>query len=224
MDLKTLRSELAFLVNFTEGAADQDFVTARLNKALNRAYTKEVASAKLVATRKFFLANESHTWPASTLRFSLPKSLRGKALVDWQDVTDGEPGVRLDGISWFDRDTLQWDGEDGPGSARTIRFFYEAVAEELIANEQEPRLIPPEYHMLIVWTAACFLRGIGDDVVPRDWKIEREELRLDYQKWVARGRPLTDTPRVRDSRDGGFGATTQNVAGFGSPGDGLDPP
>ena len=229
MDRRELRSELAFYVNFTEGAADQDFATARLNKALASAYKKIVGRAKTMTNRDHWVMNQEVTWPASAVRFTVPDALTQKGVIDIVDVTGSEPGFRFvigsgGDAFWYDRKTLQWvSGSTGPGSARTLRFFYEAAAEDWKTDEESPQLIPPELHMLLVWEAACDLRNVGDDRVPADWRYERDELRLDFYKWAARGRPFNNVTTIGSAGETG-GASTVNVEGFGSAGDGLSPP
>ena len=227
MDKKELRSELAFFVNVTEGTADVDFATTRLNKFLDRGYNYLVEKAKLQSSRNLWVTFVDITWPASTLRFTLPTEIHGKVYIATLDVTGGEPGVRFDAgpdFTWAGTHVWQWPGTAGPGAAKTIRVFYEAVAESLISDESVPVLVPPQYHWLIVWQAALLMRTLADDRVPTGWREEYNEMFLDYLKHVSRGRPLTSTPRIHGGSGGLDSATTLNVAGFGSVGDGLSPP
>ncbi len=229
MDRRELRSELAFYVNFTEGTADQDFATTRLNKALQAAYKKIVVRAKLMTNKNNWLMNQNVTWPTGALRLILPEGLQQKYILDIFDVSSDEQGERLTigtggDAFWFDRKTLQWGaGDSGPGSEMTLRFYYEATPEEWLRDEDSPLLIPTELHMLLVWEAACDLRNIGDDQIPADWKEERKEMRLDYYKWMSRGKPSSTVTTIGKSTPGA-GPSTLNVDGFGSIGDGLNPP
>jgi hypothetical protein len=201
-----LRDELAFLANFSANQASQDFVQTRLNKALDQAYNQEVERAKLNGSQKFFhMSTDSITWPVSTTTLAVPDVLVGKSIIDVLDITDGENGIPLvfgmngqaaGTIFWKDHKTWQWSALGGPSSARTMRAIYEAVAEKLLNDDATPELVPAQFHMLIVWTAAILLRKAGDEMAPMSWTQERDEMRLDYYKHVARGRPTSHVARV----------------------------
>lgn len=207
MNRLEMQQEVSFRLNFTEGSADQDFTTTRLQKLIQQSYNKLVERAKLVGTRRQFLdASADITWAASAQQLELPEALLNKTIVDIYDVTNGEPGYPLvvanDGLSagdmfWYDRETLQWSTVDGPSSARTLRLYYVATAEELSLDNSTPRLIPPQFHELIVWDAAILGRQIADEGAPESWLYERNEMWLDFAKFVALGKPLSDTPRIR---------------------------
>lgn len=205
MNRNDLRSELAFLLNFTEDTADQDFTSNRLNKALDRAYNLEVERAKLQGSYKYFHQTASATWAASSQTYALVDPFKDKAIIDIYDVTSGEPGFPLvvaahmnqgGNAFWKDRNTLQWTGVGGPSDARTLRVFYEATAETLMSDESIPELVPPQFHYLLVWTASILLREAGDEEIPRSWMHEREELRMDFYKHISRGRPTSHVPTI----------------------------
>lgn len=213
MNRKQLRSELAFLLNFTEGDADQDFAKARLNKLLDRAYNLEVERAKLSAGKDYFKGvSANFTWTVSTQTLALPSALEGVSIIDVVDITAGEPGTALEfafgygtsggDVFWKDKDTLQWTAVGGPGSARTLRAVYEQRAADLQDDETEPDLVPSQFHWLIVWTAAILGRSTADDMAPGDWRLEQREMRLDFYKHVSKGRPLSNSPRIQSQRDG----------------------
>lgn len=199
MNRKQLRGELAFLLNFTEGDADQDFAKARLNKLLDRAQNLEVERAKLHGGKAYFQgATANFTWAASAQTLAVPSSLQGPSIIDVYNITSGEPGLPLvfgddaysgGDVFWKDKDTWQWSTVGGPGSALTLRGYYEQVASDLQDDEDEPDLIPSQFHYLLVWTAACLGRAGADDRIPQDWKDERKEMRLDFYKHVSKARP-----------------------------------
>jgi hypothetical protein len=207
MNRKQLREELAFLLNFTEGQADQDFAKARLNKLIDRAYNLEVERSKTGAVKAYFQgATADFTWAASAQTLAVPSSLQAPSIIDVYDITSGEPGVPLvfgdDAFSggdlfWKDRETWQWTGVGGPGSALTLRGIYEQCAEDLRDDEAEPELIPAQFHYLIVWTAAALGRGGADDSIPSDWKEERREMRLDFYKHVSKARPKSRVNTIK---------------------------
>jgi hypothetical protein len=198
MNRGTLRQELSFLLNAEENAADQAFNTSRLNKAIDQAYEREWERAKLHANGEFSkMYQDGLTWPASQLRLVLPESLASKTIIDIYDITSGEPGAVLiskSNYTWADRGTLQWVGTTGPGSAKSLRVYYEAVAEPLINDDAVPVLIPPQFHQLLVWSAGCQLRAGADERMPPDWVTERDDLRLDCYKHLSRGKPLSAPP------------------------------
>ena len=216
MNQKQLRSEVAFLLNFTEGTADQDFAKARLNKLIDRAYNLEVERAKTAAGKAYFKGFTSDfTWTASSQTLAVPTALSSVTIIDVYDITNGEPGVPLifsfgegnagGDLFWKDKDTWQWTASGGPGSALTLRGYYEQVAEMLQNDDDEPLLVPAQFHYLLVYTAAILGRGAGDDIAPAEWKEERREMRLDYIKHVSKGRPLSASPRVQSDLYDGTG-------------------
>lgn len=226
MNRGELRSDLAFMLNFTESTADQDFVQARLNKLIQQAYNQELERAKLHGlTRYFQVASGDVTWAASEQRLDVPDAINGKAILDIVDVTDGEPGFRFDveqNAFWYDHNTLQWRVDGGPGSAMTLRFYYTATAEPLETDEAVPQYIPPQFHYLIIWTAAILGREIADEMAPEAWYQTREDLRLDFYKHTTLGKPLSSTPTLHPNRSGGvLGTVPIDTSGIG---DGLLPP
>ncbi len=208
MDLAELRDQLAFSLNHNDGQTDQDFSDARLNDNINWAYRREVRGAKLEGVRSYFTKNDSFTWAADAVTQTLPLNLRRKQIVVFKDITSNDPGQKLTvsadgargGVHWVDNNTLQW-GTSGPGATKTIRAFYLADAEKLTDDADEPELIPEEMHELIVWSAAVYLRTVADEFAPPGWLAALTEARMDYHKYVSRGRPYDDEPWIR-YRDG----------------------
>lgn len=225
-----LRADLAFMLSTNEGSANQDFSTPRLNKALDRAIQREVERAKLHANRDWFLATAPLTWAASQPTLELPAGLVGKTVVAFVDITDGEPGGRLGpgvDFAYRDNNTLVWlPNTTGPTTARTLRVFYEAVHVPMQADSDVPTIIPEQFHQLIVYSAACMLRSSLDDESPREWREERDELRLDYYKHTARPRPSAGAITILPSSGSGsdVGGTTGPVYEPWAAGDWTDVP
>ena len=207
MNREQLRDEVAFLLNFNEDQADQDFTTAQLNRAIQYAYQDEVRQAKLEGQMRHFKKTTSVTWTASTPTLTVPSTLQGKALIALWDVTNADPGTRLivrdnsyegGDVFWLDNSTLQW-GSDGPSSDTTVRFEYMAEPETLISDAEEPQLMPISHHWLIVWSAAIYLRTVADEGAPQAWLAKQREFRLGFWKWLSRGKPYSDIPSVSNS-------------------------
>jgi hypothetical protein len=231
MNRGELRAEVAFAVNFTEATASQDFVQARLNKAIQAGYRKLIERAKLNGSRVFFQMNNEFTWPADAQTLAVPASLVQKTIVDIYDITDGEPGLPIvvgrdaqsgGSIFWLDHKTWQWSTVGGPSSAVNFRALYEAVAENLVADSDVPELVPPQFHDLIVWEAAVLLRQIADEGSPAEWRHERDELRADFYKHCSRGRPASHVQRIFPSASHG-GVTDPVEIDSVTPGTGLNP-
>lgn len=226
MKRRDLRSELAFLLSVEEDSADQAFQTTRLNKAVQYAYEHEVRQAKLEGQSRWFKANANLSWPASQVTFVLPQVISKAGIIQIWDITHSDPGIQLsvrDGpyqseIHWLNHSTLQW-GDVGPSEAKTLRVDYMAVAEWLAGDDDEPLLVPPEYHWLLVWSAACFLRTVGDESAPQQWERTLAEFRIDYWKYLSRGRPYSDVPAMTYS--GGAGSQLADPTVEAGPGGGL---
>lgn len=201
MNQKQLRQELAFLLNFTETNSDQDFVLNRMNRLLQQAYNQTIERAKLGASRAFFQATStSFQWAASAQTLTVPTEILTANIYDIWDITNGEPGRSLTfgrdandsscDLFWYDQKHWQWSGVGGPAAAMTLRATYEKIAEDL-DEDTGPTLIPPQFHWLIVWEAACLGRLGADEKLPQAWKEQRDDLFFDYCKYVAHGRPTS---------------------------------
>ena len=203
MKFEDLEDELGDLLNFTSGGTDQDFSATQLKKALNRAYTREVRTAKLEGFQEWFKAVEEVTWTANSVTYTLPTSLRMRDIIEIQDITSYDPGYEITihqgstgGIFWKDRKTLQW-GQDGPPEDKTLRFFYFLQPVEMVNPDDEPDVIPSDFHEMLYWSAACELRKRADEKAPFSWEKELGDIRLDYYKTLSRGRPVSQPPSVR---------------------------
>lgn len=195
MDRQAMRAELAFILSVREGEADQDFQTARLNTALDRAYERCVIDGRMHGMSIHFMLLQNLTWEADATTFTMPTDLGCREIIKLWDLTSGEPAIELResmDYKYVDRKTLQWgDGSTGPSADVTIKVQYSAAAEKLETDASEPALIPPEHRMYIVWEAACSLRGIADDQIPQYWHAEREKARLGFIKYVSRPKPTS---------------------------------
>lgn len=183
-----LQDEVKDLVNFTE-AADKDFELVRIKGALNRRYESELLIAQQQGGATWFHVNQSVTWTGSTATLVLPAGLSKASLIELSDITDNDPGYPLPGeVFWLDHRTLQW-GENGPAADKTIRLTYLSRPVTMVNDADEPELIPPEFRMLLVWSAAVFLRTKADEGSPQEWRHELNEARLNFWKTISRGRP-----------------------------------
>lgn len=235
MNRGEMRAAVAFRVSFDDDEADQDFTSKRINIALQETYQDEVRQAKLEGRASWFRKTSFLEWPASQVQLVLPSTLSRRGLLAIWDATNGDTGSRLSiadtssdgsGIWWYDNQTLQY-GESGPSSALTLRIEFEAEAEFLgdpnttAGDANEPQLIPPDYHMMLVWGAACFLKDVGDEQAPQRWVLRHREMQKDYWKLLSKGRPFTDTPIVGGSSSYGLSFYENEIEA--GPGGGLDP-
>jgi len=202
-------NDLGMVLNFNSGQTDQDYTAAQLKRAINMAYTREVNIGKQEGSRRHFIKRNTFSWPASQAELTLPSELRGAELLRINDITNTTPGEQLSfsaygvgggDVYFIDNNTLRW-GTNGPAAAKTLQAMYLAQPQELVEDSQEPELVPPAYHELLMWSAACWLRDVADEECPRAWTEQRDELRLGYHKYISRGRPMDDPDWVspRDS-------------------------
>jgi len=218
MNFKDLQDEVSELLNFNSTQTDQDFTTAQIKNAINRAYAREYGKARQEGSRRHFHTTTELTWPSGSLTLALPDRLKGVQIIKIADVTDDQTGagyyvVVYDGgdpptgtpssdgqsligsMFWKDRSTLQW-GASGPSEDKTLRFEHMPKAEKMINDDDEPELIPSEHHELLFFSAAIDLRTRADEMAPPSWLAEREELRMDFYKDVSRGRPHTSVTSI----------------------------
>jgi len=203
VNLRELKQQTAEILNFNPRQVNQDFTVSQITRALNRAYAREVAYAEQEGSRRYFMAQQEATWPANDLRFVLPAGVAQKGLIKMDNITNGNVGrpmlfsdSGLNGeLFWVDHRTLQY-GSSAPGEDIDIRFTYYSQAEDLVHELDEPSLLPPPFDQILPWTAAIDLRRAADEGSPQEWKEHREELRIDFWKFVARGRPADDVPWV----------------------------
>jgi hypothetical protein len=204
MDRAALRSLVSTVLNFNSTQTAQDFTTANLNTALNEAYNDEVNLALNNGLDRYFLRVQEFTWEASTVRKELPKALQGKVVLNFLDVTEDTIGSDIDisdlgstsTVFFYDKKTLQW-GTTGPGSDTTVRAVYLNVAVEMTQDNDEPDALPSQYHSLIAWSAACWLKRIAEEQAPNEWERYLADKRDAMHKFMSKGRPVSDTPRIK---------------------------
>lgn len=214
MNRSDLISRIKFYINMNDGQTDQDVTDARLIELLNDKYKEIVVRAQQEGIRENFLRIYQDTWSASETTMTLPSSVRQKDIIRIMDVTSGYPGALMDigrhgsrsAIVWTSPSVMQWSPE-GPASDTTLDFHYIASAEELLSDEQEPMLIPPEHHILLVWAVAIEFRVIADEGVPDGWAARFNEVEANWHKSLSRGKPWDSEPWVspRDSDQTGEG-------------------
>jgi len=200
MDFIELQNQTKELLNFNASQTDQDFTLKQVKSAINRAYRREYVRARQEGSRRYFISTTSVTWPSSTATFQLPPRLAGSQIIRVADITDNDPGTELTfsdygnvgELFWKNRNILQW-GSNGPSSDKTLRFEHFPKAGQLVQDDDEPDLVPPEHRELLFWTAAIDLRNRADEMAPQAWLMERESLRMDFWKDVSKNRPHTDT-------------------------------
>ena len=203
MDFKALQDEVSDLLNFNSTQVDQDFSTAQIKKAINRAYAREYRKARQEGLRSWFIGYTEVSWPGSSATLSLGKNIRRTQITKIMDITKDDPGHILvfdaggliGDVFWKDRNTLQW-GEEGPGEDKTLRIEYFPEPEEMSADEDEAELLGPAHHELVFYSAAVDLKTRADEVAPQAWVFELENLRLDLYKDVSRGRPHSNISTI----------------------------
>ena len=217
--LEELIEELKYKVAFNEGQTDQDFIgpsddeDKHFRDAINEAYADEMEEAAQQGDPRWFYTIDSLTWPANQQNLEVPEKLRGKTWVSVYDITTTEPGTPMwfsdweDGAvhRWRDSKTLQW-GSAGPSSDKTIRITFQAEAEEMVDDGDEPELLPARFRHLLAWSAAIKLRRIADEVVPGGWVSERNDIRERMLKFFTlRGPIQTAGPGIRNTEPDYFG-------------------
>lgn len=190
MNFLELQNEVRDLINFTSGTTDQDYTTAQVQKAINVRYALEVLIGQQHGKRTWFQKFFEFTWPASAETVTIPTNINQAQVLKFEDITNRDPGDPLPAsIFWKDNQTLQW-GSTSPAQDTTIRATYLARPAEMVNDSDEPSLISPEHHMLLVWSSAIYLRQKADENAPGAWLEQLHEDRLTYWKALSRGRPL----------------------------------
>jgi hypothetical protein len=206
MNYTELQDRLKFVLDFNDTQTDGAFTAARIKQALNMAYEREVNKANEEGSQRYFKGTVEFVWPSAQLTYQLTPPLSKRGLIRITDVTESDPGRRIvfseNGLNgdvfWKDRNTMQW-GTQGPGANRTLRAEYFAKPWPMDADDDEPDLIPEQFHELLVWSAAVFLRTVADESPPMRWVSERDEFRIDFWKYLSRGRPMSDVPTVSNT-------------------------
>lgn len=214
MNRSELVSKIKFYININDGQTDQDLSDVRLIELLNDKYKELVVRAKQEGLSTHFRKITTDTWTGSEVTYTLPAGIQNQELITIRDITAGSPGYALDvapmggnsALSWQTRNVLQWQ-PSGPASDVDLEIYYTAVAEELLSDEAEPALIPPEHQTLLVWATAIEYRVIADDQVPRGWQERFMELEANWHKSLSRGKPWDNEPWVspRSSDQSGEG-------------------
>jgi hypothetical protein len=190
-------------LDFAGPASDPNM---RLRDALQQAYYREIEMAQAEVGLSRFYRTKTFVWPASQVTLVVPDTIKDKQFVVWRDVTNSTSGDeimvgsnRLENDVWeIGADMFQW-GTTGPASDTSVEATFLAEAEELVANEQTPLLIPSRYRWLLVYSAAEVLFGVADPRVPEFVTKEANRLRLAYQKSLSRGRFInSDAPVIQN--------------------------
>lgn len=208
MNFNDIQDDTQLLLNFNSSQTNQDFTTKNIKSVINRVYEREVSLAKQEGTRLYFMATQDVTWEADALTFELPKFAQRAHILSIRDISDSSSEIgsamvfsdygAAGGPFWKDRKTLQY-GDSAPTSDITLRFFFQAVPEPLVNDEDEPELIAQDFRELLSWSAAIRFRRMGDESAPQEWILERDEIRTDFWKHVSRGRPNDSVPWIRPS-------------------------
>jgi hypothetical protein len=204
-NLKWLRDEVAVQVNFDQDDPNDDFggVTGapwkRIDMGINRAYRREWRKAVNEVGGDRFWGIEPVTWPITQRTLVLPEWLNDSGIIAIDDETTTVPGYRVwvnprwgsaqPKISWRDRRTLQW-GTDGPDETKTLGFIYVAEPSRLFHEIDTPDLIPYSHRDVIVQSASVHLKFLHENQSPPEWRMELNDLRMDF--WQAMKRRPKD--------------------------------
>jgi hypothetical protein len=208
MNFTELQDRLKFILNFNDTQTDQDFTNARIKQALNFSYESEINRAQAEGSRRYFRAVREIEWVADELTYTLAYPLDQRGLIRITDITNTDPGYALvfdengfhGDVFWKDRNTIQW-GTQGPNAGKTLRVEFYTRPIAMVEDNDEPELIPPQFRELLLWSAACWLRDIADDDMgtPQSWQRRLDEWRIDFWKYLSRGRPTDDVPAVTNT-------------------------
>lgn len=206
MDYKTLKDRLNFILDNNDSQADSSFSAARVKDAVNWAYRDEVRHVYLEGNERWFFTTQDFSWPLNQVTFKIPDDIEKKNIIWIQDVTSRDPGEYVifgpenhtSRLHWKDSRHLQW-GTNGPAEAKTLRFGFYPNPLDLSDDGDEPILLPELYHELIAWSAAIFLLDVADRQAPLSWLSRQRDMRIDLWKHVSKGRPGTDSVRVRNT-------------------------
>lgn len=208
MNFVELQDRLNFVLNSDDSQTHQDFSAVRKKQALNYAGRTETNKAQVEGSRLWFKTTIDISWPASQTTLQLSSTISQRGIIRITDITNTNPGYELvfseNGFSgdvfWLNRTTLQW-GTSGPSEAKTLRVEYFPIWSDLAQDDDEPELIPEQHQDLLIWSAAIFLFEVAEQEAPIAWHNIRHELRIDFWKYLSRGRPMSDVPTVRHRMD-----------------------
>lgn len=212
MNFKEMQDMVALMLNFTPDQPDGDFTTDQIKASLNRAYVRELREAKMRGNKEYFKSVLDFTWPANQLDFTLTTQMKNSEWLRLDDTTHYDRGVEVEigqtpmsgTVYLLDRNTLRW-GTTGPSEERTFRLTYYSMAETLIDDLDEPEIIRPDHHELLVYSSAIELRAFADEDAPAIWSERYLELRMQFAKLTSRGRPHQggDITVINRDPDGG---------------------
>ena len=202
LDLRTLQS---LILNFNPSGTDQDYTTAQANQGLQEAYNDEVILVSENGLLDHLKSYHEFTWTSSLVTLELASTLKSKLLIELRDITDSSVGDRIifagygfgGDVFWKDKTTMQWS-TTGPSSDRTIRATFIAVAETLQDDTSVPQLIPVQFHPLLAWGGAAWLKDLAEESYPVSWEKRIQRMRESLWKFMSRGKPISDPPRVRN--------------------------
>lgn len=209
------RKGVATIINFSDGAASQDFAGAtsnaeweKIDAAINEAGRSERNLAILEGGQSPLRRTYQKVWAASAVTFDLPSFIAREAIISVHDVTDSAVGFPIyvserwqNHTTFFiDAQKLQW-GTTGPDRATTLEFSYIAQPNTLKEHTDEADWLAYDHRDLLNWSAAAILRDIADEQVPLSWTRRLEHYRELYHMALSRGVPTETNPaRIRNHR------------------------
>jgi hypothetical protein len=212
-NLAYFRKEVSYKINFNVDQTDEDFRGTSVNpydqidRAINEAYRLETNKAVSEAGYEWCKKVTTLVWPASQVQLVLPNTLKRRALIRIEDITNSNSGYALwvqnkdnnttPTLSWYDDVTLQWL-ESGPAQDVTMQITYIAEPEDMLNPIDEPTLIPERHRDLITYSAWYLLALVADNQVSKQIAEMLTERRFLFWQDLALGtvrEPSTPTLR-----------------------------
>lgn len=201
-------------LNYNSTQTDVDFQDADFVSGLQEVYVSECNIALDTALFNHFKRYVDFTWSANEVTKEIPDQIKGKIIIELSDVTSSSIGEvfefgERDGygyLFWKDKSTLQW-GTTGPSTDTTVRAVYVEIPEQLQTDTSVPALIPSQFHYLLTWSLAVYMKELAEEVAPAEWKEKLIEQRRQLYRFLEKGKPMSDPPAIRPLHltTGGFG-------------------
>lgn len=190
---------------------DEDFVTG-----LQEVYNDEVLKGSDTALYNNFKRLTTFTWADGEVTVEVPTEIQGKTILKMIDITgNSDLGDELQfgdygefgQVFWKDKKTLQWD-TTGPSSDRTIQVQYIEVPEQLLSPASVPELLPEQFHYLLTWSLAIYMKELAEELAPLEWQQKLVEQRTLLYRFFEKGKPTSDVPAIKpfSLTSGGFGS------------------
>lgn len=176
MTLGELRTRCKLFLNVNDSQLDDSISVNSWAAIIQQAYADVWGRMRGQVSRASILVSTDLTWPAGQQTMTLPTNLWDAVIYDiWQLDGSGNPLIQFN--AFFEtRNVLRNPSISWNAAGYQLRVYYIPEVEALTSDSSTPRLIPLQYHSVIVWEALRIVKMLYDKEIPPSWEKKMEEI------------------------------------------------